>query len=83
MTVKGQRHVWWGPAQLREHQRRRELKREATKLLADDRRRLRATADVSVPKSAVPEPVSRNGWMPLSDLPSAMRAKLQEEKAND
>jgi hypothetical protein len=45
------------------------LECEATKLLADDRRRRRPP--IPAPRSPEPEPRA-NGWMPLSDLRRAI-----------
>jgi hypothetical protein len=49
------------------------LEREATKLLADDRRRQRPS--IPAQRSPEPAPAPPNGWMPLSNLKRAMRAR--------
>jgi hypothetical protein len=76
--IRGQRHQWWGPAQQREAERRAALEHEATKILARDRRRYRQAAK-PVAKANSLEPISRNGWIPLSDLQRALRERGSNE----
>jgi hypothetical protein len=68
-VIPGQGNPW-------RSQREREraaLEREASKLLADDRRRQRkANAPLQKSGTAMPEPMPR-GWIKLADLKSALR----------
>jgi hypothetical protein len=72
MSILGQANKWW--------QQRAELQRQATRILRDDRRATAKAVPENCSDSAVSsvlaaEPLSRNGWMQLSDLKRALRAK--------
>jgi hypothetical protein len=73
------RRHWFTPQERDAYRRRTALEREATKLLANDRRR--RSQSIPAPRSPEPEPVLlASGWLPFADLKRAMRAKSRGER---
>jgi hypothetical protein len=69
--MKGQGHRWYAPALQRERERA-QLERQATELLAADRRRQRKAQ--TAPPRPTPKPQEPpSKWLKLSDLKRALR----------